>query len=158
MSSVSSATSSDEKNHLEEKVGLSVRVLARLVDLCFILFLDALMPSIVGPVFGIIYTLTQDTWFGGQSIGKKLFKLKVVKIGTNELCDIQSSSLRNIPFAIAVFFTLIPLWGWVLFGMLLLPLSVLELYLIFTRHDGHRLGDILADTAVVHYQKSEKAL
>ena len=57
---------------------------------------DSLVPLI--PMYGflIIYGLFADGMFVGQSVGKKLMKLRVVGIETNEPCSYQQSFVRNV--------------------------------------------------------------
>ena len=72
------------------------------------------------------YTLIADGMFGGQSIGKKLMKLYVVRVGTNEPCSYGRSILRNVTYILGII-DLIPLVG----------------------KQKRRLGDYLADTKVI---------
>ena len=87
---------------------------------------DSLIPLI--PMYGflIIYGLFADGMFAGQSIGKKLMKVKVVRIENDEPCSYQRSFARNI----TGFF-------WVIDLVTLL------------HADRRRVGDYLAKTKVV---------
>lgn len=64
-------------------------------------------------------------------------------------CSMKQSAIRNLPFMVPVFFLIIPVWGWIFCAVLALPLSFLELYLLFKLDSGKRLGDVMADTTVI---------
>ncbi|WP_291856892.1 hypothetical protein [Marinilabilia sp.] len=70
----------DDKQLLWEKVPLSERLLAGLVDIV-IAILISLFPKI-GWMFGLIYLLSKDSlsFLNGQSFGKKLFNLRTVAL------------------------------------------------------------------------------
>jgi len=86
---------------------------------------DAL-PIITMWIIVVGYTLVADGMFVGQSIGKKLMKLSVVRVDTDEPCSYARSVLRNITYLLGVF-DLIPLIG----------------------SQKRRLGDYLAKTKVI---------
>ena len=51
----------------------------------------------------LFYTLFADGMFVGQSIGKKLMKLYVVRSDTEEPCTYGRSVLRNITYLLGIF-------------------------------------------------------
>jgi uncharacterized RDD family membrane protein YckC len=150
------------------------RVLAKMVDILFVLALAAVLPYPLGPVAGFLYSLVADGirlpgLRRGQSIGKKLFKLQVVSVVTHDVSEpgsgglaeaeslvhvrhpatVRDSVLRNAPVGVATFFAIIPVWGWLILGLIGVPLMIMEIYLMVTVETGHRLGDVMGDTEVV---------
>ena len=73
-----------------------------------------------------IYFLFSDALPNGQSIGKKILKIKVVNKTTMQPCSLVQSFLRNITFPLGVF-------DWI--------------FIFFGSH--RRLGDFIASTIVV---------
>jgi uncharacterized membrane protein len=137
------------------KASVLQRVLAKTVDLLLVFTLAAVLPYPVGPLAGFIYSLVADGVkifkFPGQSVGKKLFKLKVVQLvnGERKPPSLKASVLRNAPVGIATFFAIIPIWGWLILGLVGIPLMIMEIYLMLSVEQGHRLGDVMGDTEVV---------
>ena len=137
----------------ESLVKPSHRVLAKFVDLFLVMAVAALVPYPVGPLVGFIYSLFADgmpfkNW-KGQSIGKRLFNLKVVRIDQEKKPSWVSSLQRNAPVGVATFFALIPIWGWAILLLIGLPMMVIEVYLLVRAPMGQRLGDVMADTKVI---------
>jgi hypothetical protein len=87
--------------------------------------------------------------FSGQSVGKRLLKLRTRNLVHGGPAGYRDSLLRNAPVGIATFFAIIPVWGWLILGLVGLPLMVMEVYLMATAANGHRLGDVMGDTEVV---------
>lgn len=133
------------------KVSLGVRVVAKLIDLALVLVVGALIPWI-GPLVAIAYSLLADGMrvrgLRGQSIGKRLMRLKVVQRSTGEPANLKESAIRNSPVGLATLFAIASVWGWVLLVLIGLPLMLIELYLMARVESGHRLGDVMADTEV----------
>lgn len=80
----------------------------------------------IGIAIGVAYFLLSDSLPNGQSIGKKLLKMRVVNGKTGEACSVVQSFLRNITFPLGIF-------DWV--------------FIFFGSH--RRLGDFLASTIVI---------
>lgn len=81
---------------------------------------------LVAITIGVAYFLFSDALPNGQSIGKKLLKIKVVNQKTLLPCSLAQSFLRNITF----------------------PLGILDwVFIFFGSH--RRLGDFIASTIVV---------
>lgn len=135
------------------KAGVVNRVAAKVIDIILILALGAIVPYPAGPLLGFAYSLTADGMnfgpFRGQSVGKKLMKLQVIDTRTRAPANLRDSLLRNTPVGVATFFAIIPVWGWLILGLVGIPLMVLEIYLMATVPTGHRLGDVMGDTEVV---------
>jgi uncharacterized RDD family membrane protein YckC len=147
--------------------------MAKMVDIFLVLALAALPLYPVGPLLGFVYSLVADGLkpgkIPGQSVGKKLFKLRVVMTvsrvvsepGSGGIAEaetlvkerhpatIRASILRNAPVGVATFFAIIPVWGWVILGIVGIPLMIMEVYLMATVASGHRLGDVMGDTEVI---------
>ncbi|ACT48203.1 RDD family protein [Methylotenera mobilis] len=77
-------------------------------------------------IIGLTYFLFSDALPNGQSIGKKLLKIKVIDHLTMQPCSCVQSFLRNITFPLGIF-------DWV--------------FIFFGSH--RRLGDFMASTLVV---------
>ena len=138
-------------------VPLHKRCIAKAVDMIVILFLSLILPHPVGVFIGLIYVLIHDGLPGGQSLGKRAMGLRSVMYdgsdegghGTPRSCDYAKSALRNAPLGVATFFAIIPFWGWFISVLLGVPMIAIELYLMMTKPEGTRLGDVMADTRVV---------
>lgn len=135
------------------------RVLAKFIDLFVVMFTSAVVIYPVGPLLGFLYSLVADALpfkgFQGQSLGKKLLKLKVVSTKPGSQISLKSkityreSIYRNAPVGVATFFALIPIWGWAILALIGFPLMIVEIYLLVRAPRGQRLGDVMADTEVV---------
>lgn len=156
------------------KARVLTRVMAKMVDIFLVLGLAALPLYPVGPLLGFVYSLVADGLnlfkTPGQSVGKKVFKLRVVMVVSRNVSEpgsggiaeaetvvkerrpasIRASVLRNAPVGVATFFAIIPIWGWIILGIVGIPLMVMEVYLMATVGTGHRLGDVMGDTEVIH--------
>ncbi len=138
-------------------VPLHQRCLAKSLDVIVIFFLSLALPHPVGVFLGLVYVLIHDGFPGGQSLGKKAFGLRTVMYdgsdegghGLAQRCDYAKSALRNAPLGVATFFAIIPFWGWLISILLGIPMIAIELYLMMTRPQGARLGDVMADTRVI---------
>ena len=142
------------------KVSVVNRVIAKMIDLFAVFFVAAILPYPLGPLVGFAYSLAADGIphpdFQGQSLGKKLMKLKVMQTVEKRPANFRDSAVRNAPVGVATFFAIIPIWGWLILAMIGIPLMVMEVYLMITVESGHRLGDVMGDTEVVDL-KSEPA-
>jgi uncharacterized RDD family membrane protein YckC len=139
----------------QAKVNVLSRVAAKLIDLFLVVFIGAvpILPYPLGPLLGFAYSLAGDGIqkgpFFGQSVGKKLMKLRVVRKGTDEPASWRDSALRNAPVGVATFFAIIPVWGWIILILIGLPLMIMEIYLMLSVETGQRLGDVMGDTEVI---------
>lgn len=130
------------------KASLLPRAVARASDLTIGFMLSSVSGS-VGVLAALIYLLVADALWHGQSVGKRIAGIKVVHVPTRTSADLRHSMVRNAPFALAFLFTVISLWGWLLFVLLGLPLVLFEGYMVYSDSLGVRLGDIFADTQVI---------
>lgn len=131
------------------KISALTRCLAKGVDVAVIVLLSVALPHPAGVLLGLLYTLAHDGLFQGQSPGKRLLHLKVESLKTGAVCSLRESVIRNAPIGVAVFFGIIPFWGWIILVLMGIPLMALEVYLMITLENGGRLGDVMADTRVV---------
>src|SRR3990167_3038419 len=131
----------------QHKVRVANRIAAKFIDLAVVFALAAIVLYPIGPILGFLYSLFADGLnfgrFRGQSIGKKVMKLQVVHLLSEDSASYRESAMRNAPVGVATFFAIIPVWGWLILGLLGLPLMLMEIYLMITVTSGHRLGDVM---------------
>ncbi len=145
------------------KVRVSQRVIAKLIDIALIVVMAGVLPYPLGPVLGFVYSLFSDAMnfhaffgtFRGQSIGKKIMGLQVISLKTGKPCQARDSLYRNTPVGVVTFFAIIPVWGWIILFLLGIPLMMMEVYLMMSVAQGHRLGDVMGDTEVREVPKKE---
>jgi len=130
------------------KVSITSRCAARAIDLSIVFVLDVFLPHPAGVFLGFIYTLFQDAIWDGRSVGKRLLKLRVLNAHTKQACTIKESALRNSTIGVALFFAIVPFWGWIILVLLGIPLVIMEIYLMKNKEHGQRLGDVMAETQV----------
>ncbi len=144
--------------HSELKVSVLNRVVAKLIDLAFVIGLVSVLPYPLGPLLGFLYSLFADglRWggFRGQSLGKRFLKLRVVHKDTRKPATLKDSALRNAPVGVATFFSFIPVWGWLVLVLIGVPLMLMEVYLMLSVATGHRLGDVMGDTEVIEVTRA----
>ncbi len=135
------------------RVSIMNRVVAKLIDLALMIAVSVLLPYPLGPLLGFLYSLLGDGLnfgpFKGQSVGKKLMGLQVLNPLQHRPANFKDSLFRNMPVGVATFFAIIPIWGWLILGLIGIPLMAMEIYLMMTVEAGHRLGDVMGDTEVV---------
>ena len=136
------------------------RVAAKMIDILFVFALAVVLPYPLGPLAGFGYSLVADGMhvkpFRGQSLGKLIMRLRVVSTLEPRPASLRDSIIRNAPVGVATFFAIIPVWGWLILGLIGLPLMVIEVYLMTTVANGHRLGDVMGDTEVVGVPRKAK--
>lgn len=137
----------------EARVSFVNRVAAKLIDIVIIILVAAILPYPLGPLLAFLYSLFGDGLnvksFRGQSVGKRLMRLQVINVHRARPASFRDSALRNAPVGVATFFAIIPVWGWLILGLIGLPLMAMEIYLMLTVESGHRLGDVMGDTEVI---------
>lgn len=132
--------------------GLQARLFAKFTDLLVVILLGLLLRGGVGSLLGFFYSLISDALpvrgMQGQSIGKRLMRIRVVDENGNPP-RLKASVIRNIPVGIVTLLMVIPVWGWILSFLVGVPFGLIELSLI-ARAKGHqRLGDVMAETHVI---------
>ena len=129
------------------KASVLKRMVARLVDWLIAWVLALILPP-VGVILGMVYLAVADGFQKGQSLGKMVFGLDVVKEDGSP-CDLRSSIFRNIPFVLMYLFYALGFFGWILLVIVGLPILLIEMWLVYVDDKGERLGDRIADTRVV---------
>ena len=129
------------------------RIIGKAIDLVIMMALaSVLYPA--GPLAAFIYISICDGLKDGRSIGKRIVRLCVVSKNSKRPADFRDSILRNITVAIPGLFLLIPLWGWLLWFAIGIPLLAIEVYLMRSLDSQARLGDTMADTQVLEWVES----
>ena len=134
----------------ERRTSVFNRLVARGIDSLVgvaILILGKAVWWPLGIVLACGYASLADGLGDGQSVGKRILGLRVEDFSTNQGCDLASSCVRNLPFALALFLASTPLL-WIFFLVVALPLLGLELFILVSVDSGVRLGDVLANTQV----------
>lgn len=124
------------------------RLIAKAIDLFIVLILSMLFYPF-GLLLALIYIAISDSLYDGQSVGKRLMGFAVISLEDGKPCSVKQSIIRNLPIMIPMAFAIIPLWGWIICSIFAIPLTLLEVYLLFKLDSGHRLGDVMADTTVI---------
>jgi len=135
------------------KADLTLRALARLADLT-LAFAIANVAGEIGPPLSALYLLLADGLMQGQSIGKRIFGVRVMVLppdggARGAPAGYRESVLRNAPFALIGLFYGLTLVGWFLLFVVGVPIVAFEAYMAFSDRLGIRIGDIFADTQVV---------
>jgi uncharacterized RDD family membrane protein YckC len=128
----------------QRRAGLLLRTAAKIVDFILIAAVIEIIPR-AGFFAGLTYLLLGDGFFDGRSIGKKLLRIQVVSAETYSPCTFKDSILRNSTFAVGYVLWIVPLIGWIF----ILIVSIVEFILLLGSKDGMRLGDEIAQTAVI---------
>ncbi len=138
------------------KADLGKRLIAAIID--GVLAGGVSLVPLVGGIVGGLYILLRDglelEFMDRRSIGKKLMKLRPVRLNGQPM-DPISSIKRNLPLCVGLvgtIFWVIPILGWIvaiLFGVVGLIVALVEFVLVLTDAEGRRMGDKLAGTRVV---------
>lgn len=129
----------------------SARLIAKAIDFGFVLFIHHYFDQAFFTILMLVYLAVCDGLWNGQSLGKRIIGLRVLFLETEKshsaLFPYLQSAIRNAPFAVIMFLSLIPILG-VLFTLLGLIFIAIEIYFIYTDEEGIRIGDIYAKTRV----------
>jgi uncharacterized RDD family membrane protein YckC len=138
------------------KPDTTARFLAFLIDAVAVAAIG-LVP-VIGGLVGIAYVLTRDglafEFMDGRSIGKKLMKLRPVRLDGQPM-DIRTSVMRNWPLtlgSLAQVLIFVPVIGWILIPFVViagLVITVIEILRVLNDPEGRRWGDQLAATKVI---------
>lgn len=102
-----------------------------------------------GAVLAILYMLMADGILDGQSIGKRIFGIKVVHLPTLSPGRKRDSTLRNAPLALPILLGMMPELGQVAFFAATAVIGSVETWRVIRDPLGMRFGDIWAQTQVV---------
>lgn len=127
------------------------RLVAKAIDLSIVM-IAASVAYPGGPVAAFLYILVCDGLRNGQSVGKKIVGIYVINTETEKPANFRDSIIRNSPIALIVLFLLIPIWGWILWFVIGLPVLATEMYLMKSVENQKRLGDTMADTRVLELE------
>jgi uncharacterized RDD family membrane protein YckC len=138
------------------KADLTKRFIAALID--GVLMAGVSFVPFIGGIVGAVYMLLRDgldlDFMDGRSIGKKLLKLRPVRLDGQKM-DIQTSVMRNFPLAIGAVgsvFMIIPILGWIvaiLLAVVAVIVAFVEIFFVITDAEGRRWGDKMAGTKVI---------
>ena len=135
-----------EQPHESSKADVLHRFIAKFFDFLIVGASAQIVPP-VGFFIGLTYLLIADGLWQGQSIGKRVVGLYVIKTSDSEVGSFRESMLRNAPLAAGFIAGLIPYLGWFFIGAVIL----LEALLIIGNHQGLRIGDEIAQTRVMDH-------
>jgi hypothetical protein len=130
------------------RCALGLRLGARLADLglAWGFFLAG---GRAGAVLAILYLLLADGMFSGQSIGKRIFGVRVVHLPTRSSGRKRDSTLRNAPLALPVLLGMMPELGPLAFAVGAAVVGAVEGVRVLREPLGLRFGDVWAQTQVV---------
>lgn len=137
----------DDEGSPYPKASLILRGGARLVDLliAYVLYRST---GPAGIVIALLYLLFADGMLQGQSLGKKLFGVKVVYLPTRQGARHRDSVLRNAPFGLVIILAMMPDLGQKAFFAGTLVIGGIEAFKCWRDHLGLRFGDLWANTQV----------
>lgn len=131
------------------KASLVLRLGARLVDVSVAWGLFV-VGGAAGGVLAMLFLLLADGMLQGQSVGKRIFGVKVMHLPTRSAARHRDSTLRNAPLALIVVLGMMPEpLGRVAFLAALVVLGGVETLRLVRDPLGWRLGDTWAQTQVV---------
>jgi hypothetical protein len=98
----------------------------------------------------LLYLLFADGMLQGQSLGKRLFGIKVLHVPTHSAGRSRDSVLRNAPFGLVIILGMMPPpLGFPAFVVGAVVIGGIEAWKVIRDPQGLRLGDIWAQTQVV---------
>lgn len=113
------------------------------------LILQLVLWSPLAVLIMIMYALFHDGLNAGESPGKRIIGLRVVKLPNHGPITWKDSAKRNILFGLIALFSANLIPGFILLFLIGIPLLIYESFLIYNLESGYRLGDILAGTQVI---------
>jgi hypothetical protein len=131
------------------KASLLLRLGARLVDVGVAWGLYVVCGA-AGAVVALLFLLLADGMIQGQSVGKRIFGVKVMHLPTRSAARHRDSTLRNAPLALIVLLGMMPApLGAVAAVAGLFVIGGVEAWRVVRDPLGWRLGDNWAQTQVV---------
>ncbi len=101
-------------------------------------------------VVALLFLLLADGMLQGQSVGKRIFGVKVMHLPTRSAARHRDSTLRNAPLALIVLLGMMPApHGTVAAAAGLIVIGSVEAWRVLRDPLGWRLGDTWAQTQVV---------
>lgn len=131
------------------KASLWLRLGARIVDVAVAWGLYVVCGA-AGSVVALLFLLLADGMIQGQSVGKRIFGVKVMHLPTRSAARHRDSTLRNAPLALIVLLGMMPVpLGAVAAAAGLVVIGGIEAWRVVRDPLGWRLGDTWAQTQVV---------
>lgn len=149
-------------------IDVMVAFLLSLVLLPIVTTIGMVLPFVkvfTQPLVMMVFMLFRDWLYQGHGLGKNLMGLKVVDAATGGPPSIKQSIMRNIlfflPLLVVSLMTGLRFLPWgnvshavgeivnIICQVYVLALLPCELWFVFKRADGRRLGERIADTAIV---------
>ena len=144
------------KEALPQAVKILTRVAAKFVDLSLCFALATVLPTWVGFPLALAYSLLADCFryrgLPGVSLGKRFVHLRVIRVEGGGSIRPWDSVVRNSPFGLLMFFAIHPVLGWLFLILVGIPLIAVELFFMARSSRRQRIGDLMADTVVVHVE------
>ena len=148
---------------LPQAVKILTRIAAKFVDLSLCFALSNNLPTWLGFPLSLGYILLGDAIryrrLRGVSLGKRLVRLRVIPVpGSPSHPESRSeispwdSVVRNSPFGLLIFFAIHPVVGWFILLLVGVPLILTEIFFMVRSPQRQRIGDLMADTVVVHIE------
>ena len=139
----------DEPGSPYPKAALWMRLGGRMVDVSVAWGMYTLGGN-AGGVIALLFLLLADGMLQGQSVGKRIFGVKVMHLPTRSAARHRDSTLRNAPLALIVLLGMMPEpLGRVAFLAGLVVIGGIEALRVVRDPLGLRLGDTWAQTQVV---------
>ncbi len=131
------------------KASLWLRLGARLVDV-LVAWGFHVVGGGAGNVLALLFLLLADGMLQGQSVGKRIFGVKVMHLPTRSAARHRDSTLRNAPLALIVLLGMMPPPLGLVAGLAgLVVIGGVEALRVVRDPLGWRLGDTWAQTQVV---------
>ncbi|MBJ6762391.1 RDD family protein [Myxococcaceae bacterium JPH2] len=131
------------------KASVWLRVCARVVDVGVAWGLYVVCGA-AGAVVALLFLLLADGMLQGQSVGKRIFGVKVMHLPTRSAARHRDSTLRNAPLALVVLLGMMPApQGVVAAAAGFVVMGGVEAWRVLRDPLGWRLGDTWAQTQVV---------
>ncbi|HZI08602.1 MAG TPA: RDD family protein [Archangium sp.] len=131
------------------KASLWMRLGARIVDVAVAWGLCVVCGA-AGEVVALLFLLLADGMLQGQSVGKRIFGVKVMHLPTRSAARHRDSTLRNAPLALIVVLGMMPPPLGLVAGLAgLVVIGGVEALRVVKDPLGWRLGDTWAQTQVV---------
>jgi uncharacterized RDD family membrane protein YckC len=131
------------------KASLWMRLGARIVDVAVAWGLCVVCGA-AGEVVALLFLLLADGMLQGQSVGKRIFGVKVMHLPTQSAARHRDSTLRNAPLALIVLLGMMPPPLGLVAGLAgLVVIGGVEALRVVKDPLGWRLGDTWAQTQVV---------
>ena len=131
------------------KASLWMRLGARIVDVAVAWGLCVVCGA-AGEVVALLFLLLADGMLQGQSVGKRIFGVKVMHLPTQSAARHRDSTLRNAPLALIVLLGMMPPPLGMVAGLAgLVVIGGVEALRVVKDPLGWRLGDTWAQTQVV---------